>query len=109
MIGIVTRGVLHAEIFDNKGELNTLSVVLPQTWNGGALVVASCIEALFKEFVVEAVGLRQAVHAVGGCTKCIPTHQVWISHGRYIPVFISSVISLSFILAYYGPLSGVMR
>ena len=61
----MARGVLYSEIIDNKGEFNRSSVVLAQTWNDRALVVASHVEALFEEVVAEAASLRQAIHAAG--------------------------------------------
>ena len=39
-------GVLDTKVINNKGELDSVSVMLPQPWNYGTLVVSSFVEAL---------------------------------------------------------------
>ena len=43
--------IFHAEIVDNKGELDWSPFVLPKAWDQLALLVTAFVEALLKEFI----------------------------------------------------------
>ena len=63
VVSMSVLGAFDARLVNNEDELDGVPVVVPKARSGGHLIVASCIESSFKEFVCKDSCLRETIDA----------------------------------------------
>ena len=53
MEGMFFADIFHAEIVDNKGELDWFPFMLPKAWDQLALVVSAVVEVLLEQLIAQ--------------------------------------------------------